>query len=118
MSLTLSVMIILMGSGILMMHCNHSGKTRIITYEKVCEKKCKPTAPCMTLTVLKLSTMNQSYHQTLEHVVPVTLVPMPEKSVFNFINPISITREVVRYADRYRCGPPRDYLNLICVLLI
>jgi len=118
MSITLSLMIILMGNGMLMVHCNHSGKTRIVDYSQLCEKSCPPTAPCMEVTVLKMSTMVQVFQQTLEHAPAIVFLPCPEKPLYEFINPLEIVQDASHFVDRYRYGPPRKYLNLICVLLI
>lgn len=118
MSMTLSMMIILMGSGLVMVHCSHTGNTRIVSYSQVCEKQCKPMASCMKTTVLKLSTMTQGAHVTLNHVQPIFSLSWRIEPLFDFVSFSSLKENVMFHVINHRHGPPRDYLNKICVLLI
>lgn len=117
-SVTLSVMIIFMGSGLTVVHCNHTGKTTVVNFGQVCKKKCKPTAKCMTISTVKCSTMVQAFTHTLEHPQPILILPWLAQSLFEF-NPTLSTlsdEHVVQWQKKHK--PPRDYLNMICVLLI
>lgn len=118
MSFTLSMMIILMGSGKVMVHCNHTGNTRIVSYSQMCEKQCKPMASCMKTTVLKLSTMTQSTNFILNHVPSIIFLPWHIEPLFDFVSLSYLKEDVACRVIELRHGPPRDYLNKICVLLI
>lgn len=118
-STILSVMIIFMGSGLTVVHCNHTGKTTVVNFGQVCKKKCKPTSKCMTISTVKYSTMAQAFTHTLEHPQPILILPWLAQSLFEFINPELSTLpddHVAQWQKKHK--PPRDYLNMICVLLI
>lgn len=117
-STLLSVMIIVMGSGVIVVHCNHTGTTRVVTYNQTCEKQCKTTSSCMKTYILKFSTMGQVQHQTLEHTLPVVILPWLMQPLYELIDFTLTTSDTVHYASLLRHGPPREYLNFICVLLI
>lgn len=118
MSVTLSIMIITMGSGLIVVHCNHTGTTRVVSYKHTCEKQCKTTSNCMKTYVLKFSTMSQVQHQTLEHTLPIAILPWLIQPLYELIDLSSITSDALRYVGCHHNGPPREYLNFICVLLI
>lgn len=118
-SISLSIMIIFMGSGLTIVHCNHTGKTSIVNFSHSCKKKCKPTSKCMNITTVKCSTMAHASVLTLEHPQPISVLPWLSQPAFEFINPtlVSSSDEPVGYSYP-KHKPPRDYLNMICVLLI
>lgn len=119
MSATLSLMIILMGSGMLSVHCNHTGTTRVLmSHNHACAKKCKTTSKCMTVKILKLSTMNQHVPTTLEHKLPVSFLPWLAKPLFELKELNTTTTNAVQRVCNPRYGPPREYLRRICILLI
>ncbi|MBQ0023402.1 MAG: hypothetical protein KBT29_09220 [Prevotellaceae bacterium] len=119
MSVTLSMMIILMGSGLVTVHCNHTGTTKVVTFgQSVCAKKCKTTSSCMDVKVIKLSTMNQASSSTLEFKTPVVALPWLMKPLYELKEIILPQTDVASICASPRYGPPRQYLNLICVLLI
>lgn len=118
-SVTLSMLIVFMGSGLTIVHCNHTGNTIIVNFGQMCKKKCNPTAKCMTVSTVKCSTMAQASVQTLEHPQPISILPWLIQPAFELINPIllSSSDDPIGYLlPKHK--PPRDYLNMICVLLI
>lgn len=118
-SLTLSVMIVIMGSGLTVVHCNHTGTTSVVTFGQACKKKCKPSSKCMHMSVIKGSTMAQAQVLSLEHTLPIHFLPWLAKPLYEFISfPLAISSEVMGKTCLQKHGPPRDYLNLICILLI
>lgn len=117
-SVTLSVMILLMGSGTIVVHCNHSGTTRVISYNNdTCGRKCKPTASCMTSTVIKLSTVTQVQQPTFDHTLPVVFLPWLNQPVYLPTKLFFPPSDVQLRAENNKHGPPRQYLNIICQLL-
>lgn len=118
-SISLSIMVIFMGSGLTIVHCNHTGKTTIVNFSHSCKKKCNTTSKCMSVTTVKCSTMAQASILTLEHPQPIPILPWLSQPTFEFINPTlaSSSDEPVGYWYLQH-KPPRDYLNMICVLLI
>ena len=118
-SISLSMMIIFMGSGLTIVHCNHTGNTTIANFTHTCKKKCKSTAKCMTISTVKCSTMAQATIHTLEHPQPISILPWLIQPTFEFINLnlASSSDDSVSWWQR-KHKPPRDYLNMICVLLI
>lgn len=112
-------MIVMMGCGVTVVHCKHSGTTSIISLGQHCGKGCKPTSKCMEISVLKCSTMAQAQVQSLEHHLPVSILPWLIKPLYELINFSLLTNsEALGDIGIHRHGPPREYLNLICVLLI
>lgn len=117
-SALLSIMIVMMGSGVIIVHCNHTGTTKVVTYNQACEKRCKTTSKCMKTTVLKFSTMSQVQQHTLDYKLPVVILPWLQNPLFELKEIITTMSDALRYEGSSRHGPPRKYLNLLCILLI
>ena len=119
-SLLLSMLLLFIGSGVNIMHCHHTGKTKILTVlssEAMHDAHCNQNFCCVTMEHVELSptetakTVKPNFHvfQPLLAILPslVTewLIPTKHKVINRF------TLQV------WRCHP-RTYLNYIQVLLI
>ncbi|MCQ2258422.1 MAG: hypothetical protein MJZ41_10595 [Bacteroidaceae bacterium] len=118
-STIISLMLVIMGAGIVVVHCEHTGSTRVVSFkQQACKKQCKTTSSCMKTYILKLSTMSQVQPLSLEHNLSVSTLPWLIQPVFEYTNLSTTTSEGLCYSGNHRHGPPRKYLNFICVLLI
>lgn len=118
-SVTLSVMIIFMGNGLTIVHCKHSGSTKIMCMSDMCKKQCKPTSRCMQYSVLKYSPMALAQSVSLDHTLPIAIPAWLTQPSFEFVNlSLFTSSDLLGDIGIHKHGPPRDYLKLICILLI
>lgn len=122
-SVLLSVMLLFMGSGVTFMRCAHTGTVKMMTALSgdnlggMADMDCSMTSKCMSVTHVELSptvaaqSVDYDFHVVqpllalLPSLVAAWLVPTEDKAVERFV-PVAWK------------SPPRDYLNLIRVLLI
>ena len=119
-SLLLSLLLLLVGSGINIMHCHHTGKMKILTVlsnEDMHDAHCNTNFCCVTMEHVELSptetakTIKPDLHvfQPLLAILPnlIAVWPIPTKHK----TPEIFTPQVWK-------NHPRAYLNFIQVLLI
>lgn len=118
MIVTLAVIFLFAGSGLVVVHCNHSGNTKVVSFHDSCGKKCKTTSSCMTVKVLKFSDMTQSVTPDFHHHLQIITLPWLMQPLYEAIEFIIDSSDSMLHNGSYICGPPREYLSLLCVLLI
>lgn len=121
MCLWLSILIIGLGAGVCMLHCAHSGEGSIVQIEAIehghCDACCRPSSPCMSVKVVRLSPTSVAAQSTYSFVqMPVVALSafLPEVVAPS----ICAIRRAVSVASHPRHGPPRSWLARICVLQI
>ena len=129
-SLLLSMTILFIGSGVTITRCAHTGTLKVMTVfdsgamgnmscsmrsaSPLCSAK---NAPCMTVEHMELSPTNMAQTVNYDfHVIQPLLVVLPSLVAEWLV--ITKNKAEVRFAPEVWKSPPRDYLNLIQVLLI
>jgi len=115
--LFLSVMILIAGAGLTIIHCEHEGYVSVaqVSAEAQQHKCCTPMKKCMTVTVHKLQPT-----VTVHYAIPDFHVLQPLLYTVAFVEPQveSLPVKQLAYSGVIPHGPPRSYLNTLCVLLI
>ena len=119
-SLLLSILLLFIGSGVNILHCTHTGAVRIMSVlgsEEMHDEHCNARSCCMTMEHVELSPTDMAHAVTYDfHVVQPVLAILP-CLISEWLQP------AIHKTD-YRCAhvtwkyPPRDYLNIIQILLI
>ena len=119
-SLLLSLTLLLVGSGVNIMRCAHTGTVKVVTVldsSLMGGMSCEMNAPCMSVEHVELSPTNVAPTFTYDfHVIQPVLAVLPSL-VAEWLVPFENKAEV-QYASEVWKSPPRDYLNFIQVLLI
>jgi len=119
-SLLLSMLILFFGSGITIIRCAHMGTLRMVTIfnsDGMGDMSCDMNAVCMSTEHYELSPSNIAQANGYDfHAVQPLLAVLPSL-VAEWLVPVEIKfdRQFVPLVWK---SPPRDYLNLIQVLLI
>jgi hypothetical protein len=122
-SVLLSMTILFVGSGINIMRCAHTGTVKVLTAinnmrpSGMDDMGCSMTSKCMSVTHFELSpTMTAQTVSYDFHALQPLLAILPSL-VAEWSYP-STCKAVVQPVHVVWKSPPRDYLNLIQVLLI
>ena len=119
-SLLLSMTILFIGNGVNLLRCAHTGSLKVMTVFNsgaMDGMSCNMNADCMSLEHVELSPTNvvQTYSSDF-HVFQPLLAVLP-----SLVAEWLVTKEnraEVQFTPEVWKSPPRDYLNLIQVLLI
>ena len=115
-SFLLSLLIVWIGSGIVLVHCSHSGRTEIVNVTDADDGCCAPVSDCMTSVVLTLSPVNKvvadipAFHALPLHVAPF-LLPLCPKTA-------PAVDSAAKCVPCLWFGSPRSYLSFIRILRI
>ena len=119
-SLLLSMTILFIGSGVTITRCAHTGTLKVMTVfdsGAMGDMNCSMNAPCMTVEHVELSPTNMAQTVNYDfHVIQPLLAVLPSLVAEWLVT--TENKAEVRYAPEVWKSPPRDYLNLIQVLLI
>ncbi len=117
MALMLSGLIVMMGSGLLMLHCCHSETTRIVTFDGCGDDGCAPMDGCMVAELIALSPTMEA--RTMSYDFQPTLLPLI-LCLLTVFCPLSLRREPAEtLSPGFRHHPPpRRYLSILRVLRI
>ena len=117
-SVLLSMTILFIGTGVDIVQCRCTGMAKVVLCGiEVEDKDCTPDEGCLTVEHVQLSPTLTA--QTLSydfHVLQPLLAILPSL-VAEWMQP-TICKAWVQPIRQVRKSPPRDYLNLIQVLLI
>ena len=119
-SLVLSMTILFIGNGVNLLRCAHTGTLKVMTVFNsvgMDGMSCNMNADCMSLEHVELSPTNVAQTVSYEfHVFQPLLAVLPSL-VAEWLVPTENKAEVLFTPEVWK-SPPRDYLNLIQVLLI
>ena len=119
-SILLSMTILFIGSGVTITRCAHTGTIKVMTMLSsgaMDGMSCKMNADCMSVEHVELSPTNMAQTVSYDfHVFQSLLAILP-----SLVAEWMVTTEnkaEVHFCQEVWKSPPRDYLNLIRVLLI
>ena len=119
-SVLLSMTILFIGSGVTITRCAHTGTLKVMTVFNsgaMGDMSCSMNAPCMTMEHVELSPTNVAQTVSYDfHVFQPLLAVLPSLVAEWFV--MTENKAEVQFAPEVWKSPPRDYLNLIQVLLI
>ena len=119
-SLLLSMTILFIGNGVNLMRCAHTGTLKVMTVFNsggMDGMGCNMNSDCMTMEHVELSPTNVAQTYTYDfHVFQPLLAVLPSL-VAEWLVTTENKAEVLFTPEVWK-SPPRDYLNLIQVLLI
>ena len=119
-SVLLSMTILFIGSGVTITRCAHTGTLKVMTVFNsgaMGDMSCNMNAPCMTVEHVELSPTNMAQTVSYDfHVFQPLLAVLPSLVAEWFV--MTENKAEVQFAPEVWKSPPRDYLNLIHVLLI
>lgn len=119
-SLLLSITILFIGNGVNLMRCAHTGTLKVMTVFNsgaMDGMGCNMNSDCMTMEHVELSPTNVAQTYTYDfHVFQPLLAVLPSL-VAEWLVTTENKAEVLFTLEVWK-SPPRDYLNLIQVLLI
>lgn len=119
-SVLLSMTLLFIGSGITVTRCAHTGTLKVMTVfnsGSMGDMSCNMNASCMTTEHFELSPTNMAQTVAYDFHVMQPLLAILPSLVAEWLDPTEI-KAVARFVPRVWKSPPRDYLNLISVLLI
>ena len=119
-SVLLSLMLLFIGSGVNVMHCSHTGSVKVMTVLNsggMGDMSCGMNADCMTVEHVELSPTNMAQSVSYDFHVFQPLLAILPSLVSEWMQPTT-NKAMVRFTRVVWKSPPRDYLNLIQVLLI
>lgn len=115
-SFLLSFLIVWMGSGIVLVHCSHSGRTEIVNVSDVDDGCCTPVSDCMTSVVLTLSPVIKVVADIPDfHALPLGVAPF---LLSLFQETVPAVDSAVKFVPHLWFGSPRSYLSFLRVLII
>ena len=119
-SMLLSMFLLLIGSGINIMHCHHTGKIKILTVlssESVHDAHCNQDLCCVTTQYMELSTTETAKAVKPDfHVLQPLLTFLP--SLVTRWPVLTVHKASQRFMPQVWRNKPRAYLNFIRILLI
>ena len=119
-SVLLSMTILFIGSGVTITRCAHTGTLKVMTVFNsgaMGDMSCNMNAPCMTVEHVELSPTNVVQTVSYDfHVFQPLIAVLPSLVAEWFV--MTENKAEVQFAPEVWKSPPRDYLNLIQVLLI
>ena len=119
-SLVLSMTILFIGNGVNLLRCAHTGTLKVMTVFNsvgMDGMSCNMNADCMSLEHVELSPTNVAQTVSYDfHVFQPLLAVLPSL-VAEWLVTTENKAEVLFTPEVWK-SPPRDYLNLIQVLLI
>lgn len=118
MSITLSLMLIYLGAGVMLMHCCHTERTTIVNVADCCKDDCKePRKNCMQLEIRKLPPSVVSDYESAPLPLLKILANWPISVMECHVVPTCISQSLLT-TNRWDGLPPRSYLSFLTVLLI
>ena len=123
MSLLLSLTLLFIGSGINITRCAHTGTVKVMTMFSIDamggmgDMNCGMTSSCMSVEHVELSPTNVVQIDGYNFHVFQPLLAILPSLVAEWLVPMENKAEVLFIPEVWK-SPPRDYLNLIQVLLI
>ena len=119
-SMLLSMTILFIGSGVTITHCAHTGTFKVMTVFNnggMDGMSCNMNADCMSMEHVELSPTNMAQTVSYDfHVFQPLLAVLPSLVAEWLVTPEN--KAEVQFCQEVWKSPPRDYLNLISVLLI
>ena len=119
-SLLLSITILFIGNDVNLMRCAHTGTLKVMTVFNsggMDGMGCNMNSDCMTLEHVELSPTNVAQTYTYDfHVFQPLLAVLPSLVAEWLVT--TENKAEVQFTPEVWKSPPRDYLNLIQVLLI
>ena len=119
-SLVLSMTILFIGNGVNLLRCAHTGTLKVMTVFNsvgMDGMSCNMNADCMSLEHVELSPTNVAQTVSYEfHVFQPLLAVLPSLVAEWLVT--TENKAEVQFTPEVWKSPPRDYLNLIQVLLI
>lgn len=117
MALQIAALVIVMSAGVTWVHCEHSGRTRMVMPTQSLSDCAQPmTGKCMQYTMQKLSPTVTAPAPILLHAMAVVMaLPQPQIEV---PQPRLVSSNVQNPATWLWQGPPKEWLHIIRVLLI
>ena len=119
-SLLLSMTILFIGNGVNLMRCAHTGTLKVMTVFNsvgMDGMSCNMNADCMSLEHVELSPTNVAQTVSYDfHVFQPLLTVLPSLVAEWLV--VTENKAEVLFTPEVWKSPPRDYLNLIQVLLI
>lgn len=122
-SLLLSLTLLFIGSGINITRCAHTGTVKVMTMFSIDamggmgDMNCGMTSSCMSVEHVELSPTNVAQTDSYDFHVFQPLLAILPSLVAEWLVPMENKAEVLFTPEVWK-SPPRDYLNLIRVLLI
>jgi hypothetical protein len=119
-SMLLSVTLLFIGSGVNIMRCAHTGTVKVMTVLNsggMGNMSCGMNSDCMTMEHVELSPTNMAQAITYDFHVFQPLLAILPSLVAEWFFPTE-NKATVQFIPEVWKSPPRDYLNLIRVLLI
>ena len=119
-SLLLSMTLLFIGSGITITRCAHTGTLKVMTVFNsgaMDDMSCNMNSSCMTTEHFELSPTNVAQTDSYDFHVFQPLLAILPSLVAEWLVPMENKAEVLFTPEVWK-SPPRDYLNLIRVLLI
>lgn len=119
-SLLLSLTLLLIGSGVNIMRCAHTGTVKVMTVLNsggMDGMNCNMNSSCMSVEHVELSPTNMAQNVSYDfHVFQPLLAVLP--SLIAEWQVITENKAEVQFCQEVWKSPPRDYLNILRVLLI
>jgi hypothetical protein len=119
-SMLLSMLLLLIGSGVNIMHCHHTGRMKILTVlssEAMHDAHCNQNFCCVTMQHVELAPMETAKTVKSDfHVVQPLLTFLP--SLVTGWTTLTEHKAPQRFMPQVWRGNPRAYLNFIRILLI
>jgi hypothetical protein len=119
-SMLLSMTILFIGSGVTITRCAHTGTIKVMTVFNnggMDGMSCNMNADCMSMEHVELSPTNMAQTVSYDfHVFQPLLAVLPSLVAEWLVTPEN--KAEVQFCQEVWKSPPRDYLNLISVLLI
>lgn len=115
----LSLMIIYLGAGVSVITCTHMNTVKVAQLSEMTksDKCCNETSPCMSVSVVNLSPSNIA-QQSLFHFNNVFFViPLFSDIIAYWLQPQFVTHFTQHICHTF-FSLPRQYLSLICILII
>jgi hypothetical protein len=119
-SVLLSMMLLFIGSGVNFMRCAHTGTVTLMSpfgSDAMDGMSCDMNADCMTMEHIELSPTSMAQTITYDFQVLQPLIAALPNLVAEWLEPVVHEKADFFFPQVWK-GPPRDYLNLLRVLLI
>jgi len=119
-SLLLSMMLLFIGSGVNFMRCAHTGTVTLMSpfdSDGIDGMSCDMNADCMTMEHIELSPTNMAQTITYDFQILQPLIAILPSLVAEWLEPMAQKATDIFIPPVWK-SPPRDYLNLLQILLI
>lgn len=120
-TLTLAIIFVMMGSGVTFLHCNCSGKTTVILSHSPkdgAQQQSKKERGCMTVQSVSISPTTQVQPAVYDMHAFQPLVCIINDWTLSLLTPQSVVLQQEPLPCDGHSPPPRQYLNMLRVLVI